>query len=191
MSKGLGRVELSVLSLVARGAWTVREATEAIPGAHAQTVQRAFRTLYKKGKIHLLFRPVLTASAPAGTASPAREAPPAARQAPAPIPRQTRPVQARQPSSAGGGSAERRDPGGSRRATHAAPISPAFVAPPRQPNAAPIRHAPAPVPRQAPAPMPRPAQPVAPVIMRPKLCYMRRLKRSSLAEAGFRPSWRR
>jgi hypothetical protein len=71
MSTGLGRTELTVLALVEDGsAWTVREVCEAIREAgimkpkqpRATTVQRAFRTLYQKGEIHLRFSPVLMAS---------------------------------------------------------------------------------------------------------------------------------
>jgi DNA polymerase-3 subunit gamma/tau len=63
--------ERAVLKLVEDGPWTVREASDALRmeaqsrglKARPTTVQRAFRSLYQKGLVHLRFRPVLTASA--------------------------------------------------------------------------------------------------------------------------------
>lgn len=63
MSKGLGDAERTILELIEAGPLTVRQVCEAVPGARATSAQRAFRTLYQKGLIHLRFRPVLTASA--------------------------------------------------------------------------------------------------------------------------------
>jgi hypothetical protein len=75
MSKGEGRIELAVLKLVETRPWTVRQICDAYSGTCAQTVQRAFKTLYRKDKIHLRFRPVLTASALVKRRPPIRQAP--------------------------------------------------------------------------------------------------------------------
>jgi hypothetical protein len=60
MSLRLGVAERSILKRVEAGPLTVRQVCNET-GAHHFIVQRAFRTLYKKGKIRLHLKPVLTA----------------------------------------------------------------------------------------------------------------------------------